>query len=120
MTGLFDTTQMALERALSGASMRQEALANNLANVNTPGFKRSDVDFHGVLAAALESGLQDQVDEASFAPVTDTQSAMRADGNNVDADQEMAALSQNGLEYEALVSIARERLQMISMVVGRS
>ena len=48
---LFDTTQFALEAAISGASTRQQALASNLANVNTPGYQRVDVDFHGSLAA---------------------------------------------------------------------
>ena len=49
---LFDTTQLALQRAIAGAAQRQEALAANLANANTPGYQRVDVDFHGALAAA--------------------------------------------------------------------
>src|SRR4029077_1496996 len=53
---LFDTTQTALERALSGASLRQETLAGNLANVNTPGYQRRDVDFHDALRGALAAG----------------------------------------------------------------
>ena len=44
---LFDTTQLALERAIEGAGKRHEALAANLANANTPGYQRVDVDFHG-------------------------------------------------------------------------
>ena len=43
---LFDTTQLALERAIEGAALRHEALADNLANANTPGYQRVDVDFH--------------------------------------------------------------------------
>src|SRR4051794_37870740 len=46
---LFDTTQIGLERALSGASLRQQAIAQNIANVNTPGYRRQDVDFQSAL-----------------------------------------------------------------------
>ena len=53
---LFDTTQLALERAISGASQRHAALAANLANVTTPGYQRVDVDFHSALQGALASG----------------------------------------------------------------
>ena len=42
---LFDTTQIGLERALSGSALRQQAIAQNIANVNTPGYRRQDVDF---------------------------------------------------------------------------
>jgi len=53
---LGDSTLNALERALDGATLRHEALANNIANVNTPGFKRSDVGFSGRLDGALAEG----------------------------------------------------------------
>ena len=46
---LFDTTQLALERAIGGAAQRHAALASNLANVNTPDYQRVDVDFHTAL-----------------------------------------------------------------------
>ena len=48
---LFDNTQLALSRAISGAAMRQEVLANNLANAETPGFHRSDVDFQSAIGS---------------------------------------------------------------------
>ena len=52
---LIDNTQLGLERAISGASLRQSVLANNLANAETPGFRRMDVDFHDALAEAMGS-----------------------------------------------------------------
>jgi flagellar basal-body rod protein FlgB len=115
--GLFDVTQLALERALQGAGLRQQALSNNLANVNTPGFKRSDVDFHSSLAAALAGG-EPAVASASFALQTDSATSMRADGNNVDVDQEMASLTENASEYQALAAVAKSRLQMIQTAIG--
>jgi flagellar basal-body rod protein FlgB len=117
--GLFDVTQIALERALSGAAERQQILANNLANANTPGFKRSDLDFHSTLAGALASGASStQLDALSFTPQTDASTAMQADGNNVDVDTEMSNLSENSLEYQSLVAVASARLKMISTAIG--
>ena len=117
--GLFDTTQLGLEQALSGAALRQRAIANNIANANTAGFKRSDVDFHSALAEALGApDAQSSLKGLSFKTETDSSSAMRADGNNVDIDQEMANLSQTSLEYQSLVTVARARLAMLQIAMG--
>src|SRR4051794_32588917 len=114
---LYDNTQLALERAISGASMRQEVLANNLANAETPGFQRSDVDFHSTLAAAMKSDDGGRIEATSFSPQTDAQT-LRADGNGVDIDVESANMAKNGLEYEALVSVAKARIGIIQSAMG--
>src|SRR3954462_13277791 len=79
---LFDTTQLALQRAIEGASLRQSALANNLANANTPGYQRVDVDFHSALGRALSSGsgARGALERTSFPAQTDGTGAVRADG----------------------------------------
>jgi flagellar basal-body rod protein FlgB len=117
--GLFDTTQIALERALAGSAQRQQLLANNLANADTPGFKRSDLDFESTLQGAMASGdSASQLESVSFTPQTDTTSSMTADGNNVDTDTEMSNLTQNSLDYQSLVAVANARLKMLSTVIG--
>jgi len=116
---LFDRTQIALEQALAGASARQQALAHNLANANTPGFRRSDVDFHATLASALESGAPDSaLGRLSFERAIDSNAPARADGNTVDVDKEMSTLTENSLDYQALVTIAHARLKMLGMAIG--
>src|SRR3954469_13856008 len=114
---LIDNTQLALERAISGASMRQSVLANNLANAETPGFHRMDLDFHGALAQAMKASDPVAIESASFTPQQDPQT-MRADGNGVDVDTESAAMAKNGLEYEALVSVAKARIQIVQTAMG--
>ena len=116
--GLFDVTQAALEKALEGSALRQRALANNLANANTAGFKRSDVDFQSALAGALANASPDQVETTQFSVATDTTSSARADGNNVDVDTEMADLSENSVTYQALVTVAKARLHMLEIAIG--
>ena len=113
---LFDNTELGLQRAIEGAGMRQQVLAQNIANANTPGYRRKDVDFHDALRAAMGErtpALQD----VSFSVQTD-QSATRADGNGVDIDVESANLAENGLEYQALVQVARGRLDILDSAIG--
>lgn len=114
---LFDNTQLALQQAISGASMRQEVLANNLANAETPGFQRSDVDFHTTLAQAMQTGDPNTIENTTFTPQRENQT-LRADGNGVDVDVESADMSKNGLEYEALVSVAKARIGILKAAMG--
>jgi flagellar basal-body rod protein FlgB len=117
---LFDTTQLALERAIEGAAMRQTALANNLANANTPGYRRVDVDFHTALGRALESGAGTRaaLERTGLSAETDATGAVRADGSTVDADAEAAKLAANALEHQAAVQIAVTRNAILSTAMG--
>jgi flagellar basal-body rod protein FlgB len=114
---LFDTTQMGLERAMTGAARRQSALASNIANANTPNYKPRDVDFHTALRAAFASGDRASVASAGFAETTQND-AMRPDGSGVDVDVESAKMAQNGLEYQALVQVARGRIDILESAMG--
>jgi flagellar basal-body rod protein FlgB len=118
---LFDATQLGLERAIQGAATRQTALTGNVANANTPGYRRQDVDFHSALRAAFAEGTDQQpqaLDNVAFKPQVDSNATMQADGNGVDIDVENADLAKNGLEYEALVTVARARLDILKSAMG--
>ena len=110
----FGDTVTMLKDAGRGARMTHDVIANNIANINTPNFKRSDVSFKEALAEelprtedsserALVTDAPDQIpggpdfEAKPFAVTTtldDTQQ-IRVDGSNVDLDQEMAKLSIN-------------------------
>jgi flagellar basal-body rod protein FlgB len=118
---LFDVTQLGLERAIQGSAMRQTALASNVANANTPGYKPEDVDFHSALRNALSQGDGEQtqaLDSLTFTPQPDSNAVMQADGNGVDIDVQNAELAKNGLEYESLVTVARARLDILRYAMG--
>jgi flagellar basal-body rod protein FlgB len=118
---LFDSTQHLLEGALRGAAARQAALATNLANVNTPGYQRVDVDFHSVLRDAVADGdaeIEAVAHETVFEPEADATATMRLDGGTVDLDVEAAELAQNGLEYQALVAAAHARVNILRAAIG--
>jgi len=115
---LFDNTELGLQAAIRGADMRQTTLAQNLANANTPGYQRKDVDFQSTLAAAMQEGLSP--DQVQFDVTTDGSAPMQADGNSVDADIESAKMAENGLQYQSLVAIAKGRLDIITSAIGNS
>src|SRR5438105_3316936 len=85
---------VAQTRALDAASLRQQAIAHNLANVNTPGFKRQDVTFETKLSHALAehraagNGGSNPVDRVRPEITTPSTASLRADGNNVDMEAE--------------------------------
>jgi flagellar basal-body rod protein FlgB len=118
---LFDTTQLALQGVISGATKRQEALAANLANANTPGYQRVDVDFHTALASAMGRGADaaSALEGMTFTPQRDTSAgAVQADGSTVDAESESAQLAQNALEQQAAVQVAAARIAILKSAMG--
>lgn len=89
-----------IEAALRGASLRQSVLANNIANMNTPGYRRGTVQFESLLADAMEAGkpmqegdLNDQVTQPRTTPV-DFQD------NDVDLEMEVGEMIKNTAMYK--------------------
>ncbi|HVO54549.1 MAG TPA: flagellar basal body protein [Solirubrobacterales bacterium] len=116
---VLDSTQLILQRAISGATLRGTVLADNLANADTPGFQPSDVDFHAALQGAIDGG-PGAIGRVSFSPEQGPPLALRADGNGVDPEAESAKLAENGLELNALVEVAGARVQIMRTAMGVS
>ncbi|ODA42494.1 flagellar basal body rod protein FlgB [Desulfosporosinus sp. BG] len=119
-----------LQKGLDASSMRQKVLSNNVANIDTPQFKRSDVDFQEVLGAALgekSTGLPMKltapkhirgIGEGDGSGIeTDYSTSLRNDGNNVDVDQEMSNVAENGLYYNSLTRTISSQLGLLRMVL---
>ncbi|MGN0155183.1 MAG: flagellar basal body rod protein FlgB [Lachnospiraceae bacterium] len=102
-----------LDKAADAANSRNEILANNIANVDTPNYKRKDVSFENYLEQALigNESLDERVADinthlSDFGGMIYTDSSTlsyRLDGNNVDIDTENAMLAENQIRYNALV-----------------
>ena len=104
-----------MEGALQAASTRHRVISNNVANVNTPGFKKSDVVFESLLRDQLGDGKRLQMartNEKHYPQVTGAvpkaqvqvqkDTSIRLDGNNVDIDAEMAGMAKNSIYYQAV------------------
>jgi flagellar basal-body rod protein FlgB len=112
---LLDTTQLALEAAMRGSMLRQTLLTNNLANADTPGYQREDVNFQSTLANAMSSGQSPS--SITFSPVTEA-GTVGADGNGVSGEQDSAQLAENGLLYEDLTAVAAQRESILKTAMG--
>lgn len=129
-----DARTTMLGQALSGLARRQQALASNIANIDTPGYKRGDVAFESQLRASMGSGGRlaatnpghmttgpggsGLLGSITGADATRTRSP-RADGNDVDIDYEMARLAETSLRYDMLVQATGTRLATLKDVVSR-
>lgn len=127
-----------LEKSLNASWARNDVISQNLANVDTPEYKRKDIAFEEFLSGSmgkvgLEGNLTDKrhipinnssnVDKIEPALVEDnSDSSMRIDGNNVDIDSEMANLAKNQIKYNALVQMINGSYSKIKSVIaeGRS
>lgn len=114
-----------LGKAANASQVRNEVLTNNLANVDTPHYKRQDVSFENHLQTAIagNSSLDKAIgnvrmDSLSTAIYTDTASlSYRLDGNNVDVDTENAYLAQNQIRYYTLVDSISQEFSRIKSVL---
>jgi flagellar basal-body rod protein FlgB len=104
--GMFNQTNYLLAcRLMDAAVLRHEALASNVANVETKGYKRVDIDrsFNAQLRSAVNNGDKRRMEKISPRLVVDeTARNVRGDGNNVELDTELMAMSNNALEHEFL------------------
>jgi flagellar basal-body rod protein FlgB len=119
---LSDLTSEVLAKSLDGAGLRQRVIADNIANVETPGFTRSDVSFDEQLRAALATSDPDsamrRVTSATPQVELDSASPAGPNGNNVGIDREMAELTKNGLRYDALVQLLNLKGSMVRLAIN--
>lgn len=125
-TGVYDYIDV-LGKAADASWIRNEVINNNIANSDTPGYKRQDVQFDDILARELSSVRYGDLDKAvanvdmnriSGRIYTDSVSySYRIDGNNVDIDTENVELASNEIKYNALTdSISQEFARLKSVI----
>ena len=103
--------QEILLRLMSASSDRAKVIAHNVANQNTPGYRRQVLHFEQLVGKALQSGR----DPLSVSPSleTDEITPSRADGNNVNLELEMNAMRQNRLLYESYATILNSHFEVL-------
>ena len=125
-TNAFDYINV-LDRAADAAWQRNEAISNNIANVDTPGYKRQDVAFESVLQQALGNNryqtMDDKVANVNLsrlrgrAYVDYANYSYRLDGNNVDIENENVMLAENQLKYQGLISSINQEFSNLQTVM---
>jgi flagellar basal-body rod protein FlgB len=110
-----DATQELLEAAMRGSWQRQTALTNNIANADTPGYRRQEVNFESELQGAMSGA--EPLDQVQFQTETQPQQA-GPNGGSVSVDQESAKLAENGLDYQALTQVLAARDSIMRSAIG--
>jgi flagellar basal-body rod protein FlgB len=104
-----DSTMSAIHVALNGLSARQRTIADNVANINTPGFLAGKVQFESALKSAVADG-----NAASVSPtVARSLEPTREDGNNVNLDEETLSNVDTGLRYSLMLRAADSQFGML-------
>ena len=121
-----------LEKALDASWLRNEVIAHNIANADTPGYKKYRVEFEEELKSALEASTlkgkrtrpkhldigASSIDEVRPRVVRTDGTQMREDGNNVDMDEEMTSLAKNAIMYNALVQKISGEFRKLKTVIN--
>ncbi len=109
-----------LEKGMQATVLRNEVIQNNIANADTPGFKRSTVHFETFLNNAIDNAKSTGVlNLDNVQPVIFQQSFnYRLDENNVDIETEMVNLYQNSARYDMLVSSVNNQYKKINAVLS--
>lgn len=115
-----------LDKTADAAWTRHEIISNNIANADTPGYKRQDINFEGELRRALGNSRYTSVDAKVSGLKTNrlkartykdyTNYSYRTDGNNVDPDTENVMLASNQLKYNAIMTGINQEFANLKMV----
>ncbi len=115
-----------LNKAADASWLRNEVISNNLANVSTPNYKRSDVEFQSVLRRELQGSESldkrvASVNLRNLKPITfsdHSNLSYRLDGNNVDIDIEGANLAENQIRYNAIIDSVSHEFNRLKTVLN--
>ena len=126
-----DPTIEAMASYMNRLSRRQQVVASNLANIDTPGYRTSEVSFHATLGELIEEQAVEPArlggDRRQFRPIEPDVHEVdglpnRADGNNVDLDREMLKLGETAIGYSLMTQLLRSKFRTIASAIndGRS
>lgn len=135
--GWTEVTLRVLEKALDAAALRHKLLANNIANADTPNYKRKDLAFKHELEKLLageqprkagrvrlvtthHKHLGNGIGEFKPEIVETAEQTWRNDGNNVDVEREMSELAKNNLYYQVVANQIGKHLKILEKVISQA
>ena len=101
------------EKMLDFTARRQKVLAHNIANMNTPGFRRSDVKFSDDLALVMRDKGIEGIKKIGFRIVKDETAPLRNDGSSASVEKEMAMQAENAIQYQIYAQLLSRRFRGI-------
>jgi flagellar basal-body rod protein FlgB len=106
-----------LQTAIEGANLRQKVIANNIANVETPGYRRRESLFEMIMADAIEDGNAADLHENEAWVFTPRTTPVGEGGNDVQLDSEVGDLVHNSLMYKTYVRLLGRTYRQMDMAI---
>ncbi|MEJ5299810.1 MAG: flagellar basal body rod protein FlgB [Thermodesulforhabdaceae bacterium] len=124
-TGVFEKTVRLIEDRLSLNTRRQELVASNIANVDTPGYVAKDISFEEVLKKAMEPKLQLVSSHPQHVKNPEPEEVLKREADRVniemtgpvDLEEEMAKLTRNNIEYQFLVTMLNKKFALLKLAL---
>jgi len=113
-----DETPILLKKLMDGCMVRHAVLANNLANVNTPGFKRQDIDFKKTLTDAIKAGDIEKLASSQPQVKVDRDAKVNDSGNSVSMQTEVGLMADNSLLYALSAGIISDKFARLHKVIN--
>ena len=107
-----------LEAGIRAESLRQRAIANNVSNLETSGYRRLDVKFEDFLAKALKSGKEVDLDEIQPQLYRPLENPVKWNGNDVSLEGEVGEMVKNTLRHKAYIRLLDKRYKQMELAIN--
>jgi flagellar basal-body rod protein FlgB len=107
-----------IEAGLRAEALRQKTIANNVANLQTPGYRRLDVRFEQLLAKAIGSGGQFDLEEIEPEVYQPKNTSVNPNGNDVNIEVEVGELAKNNLRQKAFIRLLNKKYSQIDEAIN--
>ena len=108
-----------LEAGIKAEGLRQKAIANNVANLETPGYRRIDVKFEELLAKSLDSSGAVDLSEVEPEIYQPKNTPVKSNGNDITLEGEVGAMIKNSLRYKTYIRLLNQKYKKIEMAIGK-
>jgi flagellar basal-body rod protein FlgB len=106
-----------LEAGIRAESLRQKAIANNIANLETPGYRRIDVKFEELLARALNSHGAVELSELEPQIHQPKQTPVNSNGNDVSLESEVGQMVKNTLRFKTYIRLLNKKYNQMQLAM---
>ena len=107
-----------IDVGIRAENLRQKAIASNIANMQTPGYRRVDVRFEEMLDKALNSGGKIKLAEIEPEVYQPMETAVKSNGNDVSLENEVGEMVKNTLRHKAYIRLLRKKYAQIELAIN--
>lgn len=107
-----------IDAGIKAETLRQKAIANNIANLETPGYRRIDVKFEELLARCLRSSKEFDLSEVEAQIYQPKQTPIKSNGNDVNLEAEIGQMIKNTLRHKTYIRLLSKKYNQIELAIG--